>query len=269
LGKLLVWGKLLWPLIVGVVLLVIEYRTGFFQKTISGNTPTPTASSAPPSAEATALLSQQPLPTTTNPLPAAATIPAFVLVTNTSQPLPTSLPATNTSMPTNSPIPTTSPRPTPIPSTAPGSVLKDSEEWFANGWSLRVSNFNYDSLSQIHFTLTNHTDKSVVFPEIKSQRFKIVTDADETLIPCGDIGLAAQGGEADPIPQTKLNPNGRLEWTWSFAHIDPDYYSRGSGYPCWRVETSVGSATRNLTLIVEDVEGVITNARWEANVPRP
>jgi hypothetical protein len=66
--------------------------------------------------------------------------------------------------------------------------------------------------------------------------------------------------------QTKIEAGGHLNWQWTFHPYDPDHracdsYSHST--------PPVSSESRTLTLIVEDIANMMTDARWRVEIPRP
>jgi len=185
--------------------------------------------------------------------------------TPTQPPLPTSPPtATELPRPTSTPAPTKTPVPTPF--TKPGSVLKSGETWYQGGWSLKVTSFNYDSLGAVKFTLRNNTDKSVLFPEISASPIRITVDTGELLVPCGGIGLIGRGARPANVSQQQVGPGQTIEWSYPFMNRNPNWPQLG--YEC-EGGPSFSSRAKTLTLVVEDVGDVITNAQWQVTIPRP
>jgi tetratricopeptide (TPR) repeat protein len=181
-------------------------------------------------------------PPTTTPGPSPTPLPT---ATSTSRP-------TATARPTNTPIPS----PTPISTTALDTILKDGETWYAEGWSLTVSNFTYKTLNAVQFVLQNWSDKTILFPVIDGGQFTITTDTGEKFQPCYFYAWNQQPNYV--VDQTELEPGERLEWTWEFRNRD-----RG----CETREYS--SAARILVLTVKNLADVIINARWQTEIPRP
>lgn len=213
---------------------------------------------------------QPPAPT---PLPPMTT-PTLLLPTVTPPPTPSLLPtAAPLTLLSPTTTPTLTPLPTPQATTVPGSVLSSGETWYDGagdgaGWSLTVDNFSYEAFHTPRFTLRNHTGRTVVFPEFSTRSFRIVSDAGETFAPCTIKG----GGSGwyntwwSTMGQTKIEAGGSLSWQWTFHPYDPDHracdsYSHST--------PPVSSEARTLTLVVEDIANMMTDARWRVEIPRP
>jgi len=169
--------------------------------------------------------------------------------------LATATPAlpTATSVPTTvTPDPTATPIPTPILLTPPGSVLRDGETWYADGWSLTVSNFTYKTLSAVRFKLRNLTNRTVLFPGTWKD-LRVTSDVGEN--------FACLKG--DFPGQIEINAGAEVKWELDFSYP--------SGTPGCELYTShaISPQARVLTLIVKDFSGVIEFAQWQTEIPRP
>lgn len=155
-------------------------------------------------------------------------------------------------------IPTTPP-PTPIPPTEAGAILRDGETWYGNGWTLTVNNFSYDNLKPT-FRLQNNSGRVVLLPSARGDNFTMEADTGESYAPC--IKVDNWTWRIPTMPQKEYLAGATYEWSWGFA------YSL-KGNPCQEPFGRFGDTTRSLTLTVKDIAGVIVNARWQADVPRP
>jgi hypothetical protein len=152
------------------------------------------------------------------------------------------------------PQPVATPEPTPLELTPSGAILLNGETWVVNGWTLKVSNFTYGTLNKVQFELTNLTGRTVLFPGLNSG-ITIVADRGYNL-PCA-VGL--------PKDQREIAHREKLKWELYFSsdHRWNTYNRQCGGRSLPSPETT------SIVLVVEDIAGVIQNARWQADVPRP
>ena len=218
-------------------------------------TPTPTAPGA-------ALSTLETLPT---PAPSArptATASSFPTPSLRPSLRPSPVPAP--SLPPASP--TVPPPPTAGATTVAGSVLRSGQAWHSDGWSLTVSGFTYQTFHTVSFALRNGTGRTVILPEFSTEQFKIVADTGELFAPCSIKGSGWYNTWWSTVGQTEMAPGEVLEWEWDFHPYDPEHracdsYSHSApAFP---------SEARHLTLTVEDLAGVVRQARWQADIPRP
>lgn len=198
---------------------------------------------------ATPVPTNTPIPTSTSTHTVTATpVPPTETPTPTRTSTPTKVPT-----PTQTPTPTKVPAPTPIPMTAPGSVLKNGETWYTERWSLAVSNFTYKTLDAVRFALRNRTGQTVLLPGVDAKKVRIVPDIGEDLYPCY---AGAFGHIWRSLDQQEVAAGKTLEWEWAF-------------HPGCEFRDAFPPEARTLTLIVENIADVITNARWQTEIPRP
>ncbi|NJN65965.1 MAG: hypothetical protein HC884_04245 [Chloroflexaceae bacterium] len=189
--------------------------------------------------------------TTTSPVVQTAVLPAPSPVPSPSLP-----PA----------VPTLLPTPTPWATTGPGTVLSSGQAWHRDGWSLTVSGFTYQTFHTVTFALHNGTGRPVILPSFSTETFSIVADTGETFAPCSIKGSGWYNAWWSTVGQTEMDPGETLEWEWEFHPYDPEHRACNS-YS--RHTAAFSSAARHLTLTVEDLAGVVSHARWQADIPRP
>jgi hypothetical protein len=147
-----------------------------------------------------------------------------------------------------------------------GSVLRSGQTWSSSGWSLTVSGFTYQTFHTVSFTLRNETGRDVILPAFSTEQFKIVADTGELFAPCSIKGSGWYNTWWSTVGQTEMAPGEVLEWEWDFHPYDPEHracdsYSHSA--------PAVPAEARHLTLTVEDLAGVVSQARWQADIPRP
>ncbi len=239
---------------------------------MSISTPTPTLTPMPPTAQRRGtpmLQTLTPMPTSVHPtLTATPNLPTPELHLPTPTP---QMPSPQLQAPTSSPPPqriATDDRPAGQQgaTTPPGSVLQNGETWYANGWGLTVNDFTYDAFHHVSFILHNYSGRTVIFPEISTQGFRIVSDAGETYAPCSIKGIGWYNTQWHSIGQNEIEANGTYAWEWEFYPYDVEHkecrlYAQS--------EASFSSNTRTLTLTVENIADRIVDARWQVEIPRP
>ena len=212
-----------------------------------------------PSVPAGGVISQDPPSgTERNPCQGKVTIVVSLgSIPPTASPIPTATPTVTPILPTaNSTVTPIPPTATPILPTIPGTVLRDGETWYADGWSLTVSNFTYKTTHKIKFTIRNRIGRLVLFP-FKINEFKLTSDAgDEIAYPNGCAG----GNPFDQ--QIEIPADGTYEWNAGFTPSTSNPSGCYSGSPA-----DFSPQARRLTLSI-NISDIIKDAKWETEIPR-
>lgn len=178
---------------------------------------------------------------------------------------PTSLPTTRAPATNPNPAP---PMPTPtLPADLhSGTALTNNQSWKNGPWSLTVSQFTYDSFANVRFSLRNNSGRTIIVPEFSASQFQIVADSGEIFAPCSIKGDGWFNTWWQDYGGTELEDGETFEWEWTFHPYDPEHracnaYSNS--------QPPLPADAHTLTLVVTSIGDMITDARWQLEIPRP
>jgi hypothetical protein len=188
--------------------------------------------------------------------------PMIIVVTPTPRPTPVMLP-------TEKARPTLAPTRLPPPSatTVPGTLLAPGDPWHVAEWSLTVSDFGYKTFhKKMRFTLHNRSGRTVIFPAFSADQFRIEADTGETYAPCSIRGSGWFNTWWRTFDQKEIAAGEEMTWHLQFHPYDPEHRACDSFS---QSKPELPPEADTLTLTVENIGDIITNARWETEIPRP
>ena len=158
------------------------------------------------------------------------------------------------------------PTPTLPPNLLSGTALANNQSWKNGPWSLTVSEFTYDSFATIRFSLRNNSGRTIIVPEFSASQFQIVADSGEIFAPCSIKGDGWFNTWWQDYGGTELEDDETFEWEWTFHPYDPEHracntYSNS--------QPPLPADAHTLTLVVTSIGDMITDARWQLEIPRP